>query len=80
LSNLDSPNVLEFVRREQSLVGDHSNLLFNVIIAKHISHFHGDMFAHMQVYLAILRRRVILSGCVMQKELGWNYGIMNMKV
>jgi len=79
-SNLDSPTVLEFVRREQSLVGDHSNLLFSVIIAKHISHLQGDMFAHMLVYLAILRHRVTLSGCVMQNELWWNYGIMNTKV
>ena len=60
-SNLDRPIVLEFARREQSLVGDHSNLLFSVIIAKHISHLQSDMFAHMLVYLAILRYRVILQ-------------------
>jgi len=79
-SNVDRPTVLEFVRREQSLVGDHSNLLFSAIIAKHISHLQSDMFAHMLVYLAILRHRVIHLGYVTQKKLWWNYGIMNTKV
>ena len=73
-SNRDSPNVLESVEREQSLVDDHRSLLFSVMIAKHNfapPGWHACSHVSLLGYFATSRHSFGLCA-VMQKELRWN--------